>query len=167
MQWAMDRSIRSMLFGYCARIAAVAATLEAVEHLSNEGGRDTRLYRMCVGVLRTIEERPGPLVVPAFYLRLLQADGVGLELERCVSCGERAELVAVDPAVGGAQCRSCASGMALGADALGVLRAVSEGRVNDVLGSAPVAAGEVARVAQVSMEAHLERRLRVPGATGW
>ncbi len=149
------------------RMAAVAATLEAVEHLSNEGGRDTPLYRMCVGVLRTIEERPGPLVVPAFYLRLLQADGVGLELERCVSCGERAELVAVDPAVGGAQCRSCATGMALGADALGVLRAVSEGRVNDVLGSAPVAAGEVARVAQVSMEAHLERRLRVPGATGW
>ena len=90
-----------------------------------------------------------------------------LELERCVSCGERAELVAVDPAVGGAQCRSCATGMALGVDALGVLRAVSEGRVNDVLGSAPVAAGEVARVAQVSMEAHLERRLRVPGATGW
>jgi DNA repair protein RecO (recombination protein O) len=149
------------------RMAAVAATLEVAEHLAAEGGVDVALYRRTVGVLRTIEERPGPLVVPAFFLRLLQADGVGLELARCVSCGEVAQLVAIDPTVGGAQCRSCATGMALSAEAFGVLRAVADGRVNEVLGGEPVAAGEVGRVAQVAMEAHLERRLRVPGATGW
>ena len=149
------------------RLAAVAATLEMAEQLATDGGRDQPLYRKTVGVLRTIEQRPGPLVVPAFFLRLLQADGVGFELTRCVSCGEVAELVAIDPSVGGAQCRSCATGMALSADALAVLRAISEGRVNDVLAAAPVAAGEVGRVAQVAMETHLERRLRVPGATGW
>ncbi|MCB1027383.1 MAG: DNA repair protein RecO [Microthrixaceae bacterium] len=149
------------------RMAAVAAILEVAEQLGTDGGRDSALYRKTVGVLRTIEERPGPLVVPAFFLRLLQSDGVGFELTRCVSCGERAELVAIDPVAGGAQCRSCATGMALSADALGVLRAVSDGRVNDVLADAPVAVGEVTRVAQVAMETHLERRLRVPGATGW
>ncbi|MEZ5380807.1 MAG: DNA repair protein RecO [Microthrixaceae bacterium] len=149
------------------RMAAVAATLEVAEHLAAEGGADVALYRRTVGVLRTIEERPGPLVVPAFFLRLLQADGVGLELTRCVSCGEVAQLVAIDPTVGGAQCRSCATGMALSAEAFGVLRAVADGRVNEVLAGEPVAAGEVGRVAQVAMEAHLERRLRVPGATGW
>ena len=39
--------------------------------------------------------------------------------------------------------------------------------VTAVLAAAPVAVGEVGRVAQVAMETHLERRLRVPGATGW
>ena len=52
------------------------AVLEAVDQLALEREPNLDLYRMLVGVLRTIVERPGPLVVPAFYWKLLAAEGV-------------------------------------------------------------------------------------------
>ena len=52
------------------------AVLEAADQLSLEREPAPQLYRMLVGVLRTIAERPAPLVVPAFYWKLLAAEGL-------------------------------------------------------------------------------------------
>src|SRR3954469_16490192 len=64
------------------------AVLEAADQLALEPEPNPELCRMLVGVLRTIAGRPGRLVVPAFFWKLLAAEGVRPELDHCVRCGE-------------------------------------------------------------------------------
>ncbi len=137
------------------------AVLEAADQLALEREPNEQLYRMVIGVLRTIADRPSPLVVPAFYWKLLAAEGLGPELDRCVRCGEDGSLVAFDLAEGGALCGNCRSGVALSAGALALLRAILGGRLNEAL-AAPEspATHEVTVLATKALEHHLERRLR-------
>ena len=67
------------------------AVLEAADQLALEREPNEQLYRMVIGALRTIAERPSPLVVPAFYWKLLAAEGLRPELDACVRCGEDGE----------------------------------------------------------------------------
>ena len=69
-------------------LTAGISVLEAADQMALEREPNPRLYRMVVGALRTIAERGGPLVVPAFYWKLLAAEGVRPELDQCVRCGE-------------------------------------------------------------------------------
>ncbi|MDF2731605.1 MAG: recO [Desertimonas sp.] len=137
------------------------AVLEAADQLALEREPNEALYRMVIGALRTIADRQSPLVVSAFYWKLLAAEGLGPELDACVRCGEDGSLVAFDVAEGGVLCRSCRSGVALSAEALALLRAILGGRLNDAL-AAPEspATHEVATLATKALEHHLERRLR-------
>ena len=137
------------------------ALLEAVDQLAPDREPVPHLYRMLVGARRTLAERPSPLVVPAFYWKLLAAEGVRPELDMCVVCGGAGELVAFDLDHGGVLCRSCRSGTALSPEALWLLRQILGGQLNEALAepSSPAAA-EVAHLATRAMEHHLERRLR-------
>jgi DNA repair protein RecO (recombination protein O) len=140
------------------------AVLEVADQLSMEREPTPHLYRMLIGVLRTIAERPGPLVVPAFYWKLLAAEGLRPELDACVRCAGTepdVALVAFDLQEGGVLCRSCRSGQAIGANALTLLRGILGGALNAAL-SAPEspATHEVGVLATRAMEHHLERRLR-------
>ena len=74
-------------------MTAGMAVLEAVDQMALDREPVPQLYRMLVGVLRTIAERSGPLVVPAFYWKLLALDGVRPEIDACVRCGEAGPLV--------------------------------------------------------------------------
>ncbi|MCU0260245.1 MAG: DNA repair protein RecO [Ilumatobacteraceae bacterium] len=140
------------------------AVVEAVDQLSLEREPDPLLYRMTVGVLRTIAERPSPLNVPAFYWKLLAAQGVRPELDRCVRCdGVEPEvvLVAFDLNEGGTLCRSCRSGTAISPGALAIMRDILGGRLVQALGreESPVT-HEVGSLATRALEHHIERRLR-------
>lgn len=144
------------------RLTQAMAVLEVVDQISLDREPDPQRYRMLVGVLRTLEQRPSPLVVPAFFWKLLSAEGVRPELDCCVACGADDEaLVAFDTDQGGVLCRSCRRGVPLTAEALELLRQVLGGALNSAL-AAPVttATHEVAHLATRSMEHHLERRLR-------
>ena len=122
-------------------LVSAATVLETVDHLAQEGSPDARLYKMTVGVLRTLRDRPSALVVPAFFLRLLDAEGVGLSADVCVSCGE--------------------SGVAVSAEAMRLLATITSGRVNEAL-AAPrsPATDEVSSIALAAIEAHVDRRLK-------
>jgi DNA repair protein RecO (recombination protein O) len=100
-------------------------------------------------------------VVPAFFLKLLALEGAGPVLDRCASCGEATELVAFDIHEGGALCRNCRRGVALGPEALGLMRRILGGDLAAALseGEGPVV-HQVALVASTALETHLERRLR-------
>ncbi len=140
------------------------AVLEAADQLALEREPAPELYRMLVGVLRTIAERPGPLVVPAFYWKLLAAEGLGPQLDTCVRCGggePDVTLVAFDLTEGGVLCRSCRSGTPISPAALTLLRGILGGALNAAL-AAPEspATHEVGVLATRAMEHHLERRLR-------
>jgi DNA repair protein RecO (recombination protein O) len=137
------------------------AVLEAADQMSLEREPQPHLYRMVVGALRTIGERSGPLVVPAFYWKLLAAEGVAPELDACVRCGEAGPLVAFDMDQGGVLCRACRTGAPLSEDALELMRMILGGRLNDALAvPASSTTHEVASHATRALEHHIERRLR-------
>jgi DNA repair protein RecO (recombination protein O) len=137
------------------------AVLEAADQMALEREPNPQLFRMVVGALRTVGERSGPLVVPAFYWKLLAADGLSPELDECVRCGEPGPLVAFDMDQGGALCRTCRTGAPISEGALETMRMILGGRLNDAL-SMPASAvtHEVATHATRALEHHIERRLR-------
>ena len=137
------------------------AVLEAADQMALDREPAPQLYRMVVGVLRTIGERSGPLVVPAFYWKLLAAEGVKPELDGCVRCGDDVPLVAFDMEQGGALCRVCRTGAPLSEAALGLMRMILGGRLNEALAvEESVVTREVAGHATKALEHHIERRLR-------
>jgi DNA repair protein RecO (recombination protein O) len=137
------------------------AIVEAVDQMALDREPSPQLYRMLVGALRTVASRSGPLVVPAFYWKLLASEGVRPELDECVRCGAAEPLVAFDVAEGGVLCRSCRTGASISPDALEVTRMILGGRLNEALDlpASPVT-HEVAAHANRALEHHLERRLR-------
>ena len=140
------------------------AVLEAVDQLALEREPNPQLYRMVVGVLRTIAERPSPLIVPAFYWKLLAAEGLRPQLDACVRCGESepdVQLVAFDLDEGGVLCRTCRSGTSISAGALALLRDILGGRLNEALArEESPATHEVGSLATRALEHHIERRLK-------
>ncbi len=153
-----------------ARMTDAMALVEAVDQVAQEGEADPRLYQMLVAALRTLAAQPSPLLVAGFYWKLLALQGVAPVLDRCARCGVAPvpdggdgpeDLVAFDPAEGGALCRRCRRGPALTPGALAVVRAILGGdlRTALTLPSGPVTA-EVSDLAVRALEAHLDRRLR-------
>jgi DNA repair protein RecO (recombination protein O) len=140
------------------------AAVEAVDQLSMEREPNPQLYRMLVGVLRTIAKRPSPLVLPAFYWKLLAHEGLRPELDVCVRCGDSepvVTLVAFDLGEGGVLCRSCRSGTSISVGALALLRDILGGRLNQALAQQESSVThEVSALAIRALEYHIERRLR-------
>jgi DNA repair protein RecO (recombination protein O) len=147
------------------RLTAGVALLEVVDQVAQEGQPNLRLYQMLLGALRALAARPSPLLVPAFFWKVLAAEGVQPELDVCVSCGRAEPLVAIDLDEGGVLCPSCRRGAPISAEGLAVLRAILGGGLSAVLAApAPPATAEVEALATRAMEHHIERRLRVsPG----
>jgi DNA repair protein RecO (recombination protein O) len=140
------------------------AAIEAVDQLTLEREPNPQLYRMLVGVLRTIAARPSALNVPAFYWKLLAAEGVRPALDGCVRCGgvePEVQLVAFDLAEGGVLCRTCRSGATISPAAVALMRDILGGRLNEALAQpdSPVT-HEVSALATRALEHHIERRLR-------
>ncbi|MCC6183330.1 MAG: DNA repair protein RecO [Acidimicrobiia bacterium] len=144
-----------------SRLGRAASLLEAVEQLSEDRQPAPRLHDMLVGGLRTVDERNPPLVTGAFFLKLLAAEGVAPEFDRCVGCGEEDGELALALDVGGVRCRSCGGGRPVTDEALAVARAVLGGGLNVAL-SLPDGSltHEVESIATTALELHVERRLR-------
>ena len=146
------------------RLGRATTMLEAVDALVQEGHEDRRLYQMLLGALRTLEATPSPLVVPAFFWKLLAHVGFRPLLEQCATCGAQEDLVAFDLQEGGVLCRACARGTRLTPEALSLLRRILGGDLVAVLGEPVTAAGhEVEHLATRALEHHLERRMRSVG----
>ena len=143
------------------RFARASAMLEAVDQVSQERQSNPRLYQMLVGALRALSARDAPLLLPAFFLKLLSLEGFHPRLDECASCGSTSELVGFDLAQGGALCRACGRGPRVGPEALTLLRRMLGGDLASVLNEPPSpVAFEVGMLATRALEHHLERRLR-------
>lgn len=139
------------------------ALLEAVDQVAQQGEPNEVVYTMLLGALRTLAAGRSPLLVPAFYWKLLAAEGVAPLLDRCVRCGEdRPEgLAALDLADGGALCVGCRPAGSLAPGAITLVRRILGGELRAVLVEPPgPAAAAVAALATTALEMHLERRLR-------
>jgi DNA repair protein RecO (recombination protein O) len=138
------------------------AVIEAVDQLSLEREPNAQLYRMAVGVLRTIATSPSPLNVAAFYWKLLANEGMRPELDRCVRCGDTdVAFVAFDLNEGGVLCRSCRSGQSISPGALTIMREILGGQLVQALARDESAVThEVSSLATRALEFHIERRLK-------
>jgi DNA repair protein RecO (recombination protein O) len=118
---------------------------------------------MLTGALRTLAERPTPVVSAAFLWKLLSLEGFHPLLDCCARCDAVAEFVAFDLHEGGVLCARCAmgGGRRVSADSLALLRKALGGGLADVLAEPPSqATAELEHLAVAAVEHHLERRLR-------
>jgi len=151
------RSIRDDL----DRLGQAVSMLEACDQLAQEGEANSRLYDMLVGALRTLSGEHAPLVVPAFFLKVLALEGYRPQVEGCVACGDPGPLVSWNLEEGGLCCTDHRQGMAVSPDAVAVLQDVLGGRLGTALNERrPPVVSEVDHLAIRAVEHHLERRLR-------
>jgi DNA repair protein RecO (recombination protein O) len=144
------------------RLAKAASLLEATDQLCQERHANPRLFAMLLGGLRALSAHDAPLLVPAFFLKLLSSEGFHPLLEECAACGGRYGLVSFDLALGGVLCGACSGrGEPMSAAALDLVRRVLGGDLGGALSTpAGPEVSEVERLAIRAMEHHLERRLR-------
>jgi len=141
--------------------------LEAVDQLALEHEPNPVLYRMLTGALRTLAERRSPVVAPAFFWKVLSAEGFRPLVDTCARCeampSDEVLLTAIDFEEGGTLCSSCATGggRRISPDALALLRRVLGGDLNAALAEPPGrAVAELEHLGVAALEHHLERRLR-------
>jgi DNA repair protein RecO (recombination protein O) len=143
------------------RLTHATALLEAVDHVSIEGQDDPKLYAMLAGALRQLNKEDSPVLVSAFYWKILAHEGYTPMLEACVRCGAPEPLVGFDAAAGGVTCRSCSIGVALSPATLALLERILGGGLAGALREpASTATHEVERLATNALEFQLERRLK-------
>jgi DNA repair protein RecO (recombination protein O) len=143
------------------RLGQAVSMLEACDQLSLEKEANGRLYEMLVRALRTLAAEDAPLVVPAFFLKVLALEGFRPHVEQCLVCGSDGPLVAWNFAEGGLCCSAHRQGQAVSPEAVAVLQDVLGGRLGTALNErrGPVVS-EVDHLAIRALEHHLERRLR-------
>jgi DNA repair protein RecO (recombination protein O) len=143
------------------RLTRAVSMLEAADQLGLEGEPNEPLFTMLLGALRALADQGGPLVAPAFFLKVLALEGFRPQVEACIECGDEADLISFDLDSGGVRCRAHRRGPAISPEALSLLHDILGGRLGAAL-SVERSAGtsEVGHLAVRAMEHHLERRLR-------
>ena len=143
------------------RLSKATSMLEVVDQVAQEREPVPALYRMLVGALRQLAARDSPLIVPAFFWKLLALEGLSPVLDRCATCGATEDLVAFDVDEGGVLCRSDRQGVPISKEAIDIIRRILGGGLAGVLDepSGP-AVHEVDHLTGRTVEHHLERRLR-------
>ncbi|MEY2475815.1 MAG: repair protein RecO [Actinomycetota bacterium] len=143
------------------RLSKATSMLEVVDQVAQEREAVPALYRMLVGALRQLAARDSPLIVPAFFWKLLALEGLSPVLDRCATCGTTDDLVAFDVDEGGVLCRSDRLGVPISMEAIEIIRRILGGGLAGVLDepSGP-AVHEVDHLTGRVVEHHLERRLR-------
>jgi DNA repair protein RecO (recombination protein O) len=143
------------------RITRASSMLEAVDQMSQEGAANPRLYQMLLGGLRALAADNGPVIVPAFFWKLLALEGYHPILDRCAICGSDGPLVAFDLESGGLLCADDRRGTRLSPEAVDLLRRILGGQLGAALNEpeSPTT-HEVEHLANRAMEHHLERRLK-------
>ena len=146
------------------RMTRATSMLEAVDQVAQPGEPNPALYRMLVGALRSLAADDAPVLVGAFFWKLLALEGIEPLLDCCASCGAEAELVAFDLPEGGVLCRTCRRGGPVSEDALALMRRILGGGLAGARRErASPATVEVEHLATRALEHHLERRLRSAG----
>lgn len=143
------------------RMTQAMAVLEAVDLAAPDRERSPELYTMLVGALRSLADRPSPMLLAGFYLKMLTLEGVGPQVTECIGCGAEDGFVSFDVQRGGVQCAECRTGVTIDGGALTLMQDVLGGRLNRALAALESPATTmVTALATRLMEQHLERRLR-------
>jgi DNA repair protein RecO (recombination protein O) len=144
------------------RMTDALAMAEVVDQVAQEREPNAALYRMLTNALKTLSESPErpPLLVGAFFWKLLALEGVAPILDACAQCGAT-DIKSFDPVEGGVLCRDHRKGQSVDAETIRIVQQILGGQLARALAEPPGPATAVASaLATMAMEAHLERRLR-------
>jgi len=126
---------RPRLIGSFGRMAAAGIALRWVQQATPARTPEPDVWCLLEGLLEDLDEpelcAPEKSLVVVMGLRLLQALGYGLELDRCIACGRECPVdrsAYVDAARGGLVCRRCGgTGLVLSSAARSRLKGVVRG----------------------------------------
>ena len=146
------------------RLRQGLAMVEAVNKITPDREPVPELFALLSRALTALNKRQSPLLLAAFFWRLISVEGQAPQLESCVRCGDQCDGFVFDITEGGVHCPSCGAGRPISDTALGIMRDMLGGHMNHVLDlpESP-AVTEVNVLAMDAMEAHLERRLKSLG----
>jgi len=157
------------------RLAKANALLEVADQVAQERHANVGLYRMLLGALRALAAHNSPLLVPAFFLKVLAGEGAQPVLDGCAGCDRptteisATDSVAFDLAEGGVLCPACAqrtSAPVVSPEAIDLIRRILTGDLARALNHTDgPAILEVDRLVTRSLEHHLERRIRSVSVT--
>ncbi len=145
---------------------------ELVFYLTEEGHRDTRLYRLLEWSLQTLNDSPArekkywPLFLSNVELQMLAYLGFRPELSKCARCGKKLTVKnnKFSSAHGGVVCQNCtASGaIPISVEVIKILRLLLERQIRPAqwAGLPPPAAVTLRRVLKDFIRYTLERQLR-------
>jgi DNA repair protein RecO (recombination protein O) len=143
------------------RLSRAVSMLEAADQVVQERQANPQLYRMLVGALQALATRDTPLVVPAFFLKVLSLEGYRPQVDECAQCGAEDGLVSWAIEEGGLRCSAHRQGPAISPEAVVVLQRILGGQLADALNEPPSPhTAELDHLATKALEHHLERRLR-------
>lgn len=143
------------------RLSRAVSMLEAADQVVQERQANPQLYRMLVGALQALATRDTPLVVPAFFLKVLSLEGYRPQVDECAQCGAEDGLVSWAIEEGGLRCSAHRLGPAISPEAVVVLQRILGGQLADALNEPPSPhTAELDHLATKALEHHLERRLR-------
>ena len=138
-----------------------SSMLEVVDHVAPDESPDPIRYKMLLGALRKLDEKSPPLLVPAFFLKLLDHEGLAPELGFCVKCLDTENLVSISVSEGGIFCIKCKRGKSISDTSIAVMRAILGGALNQALEvEDSKTISEIDRIASEAVEFHLERKIR-------
>jgi DNA repair protein RecO (recombination protein O) len=135
--------------------------LEVIDHVAPDESPDLNRYKMLLGALRRLDEKNSPLLVPAFFLKLLDHEGLVPELGFCIKCLDTENLVSISIGEGGVFCNKCQRGRSISETSIAVMRAILKGGLNQALEVKDMKTiSEIDRIASEAVEFHLERKIR-------
>jgi len=146
------------------RLSQGLSMVETINKITLDREPVPEMFQMLSRALHSLNETFSPLMIGAFFLKLVALEGSAPQVHECVRCGESAELVAFDMLEGGTLCRSCRSGVMVSSQAVILLQKILDGRLAQALGEPDSpAVHEVNQIAMRMMESHLERRIKSLG----
>ncbi len=146
------------------RLSQGLSMVETINKITLDREPVPEMFQMLSRALHSLNETFSPLMIGAFFLKLVALEGSAPQVHECVRCGESAELVAFDMLEGGTLCRSCRSGVMVSLQAVILLQKILDGRLAQALAEPDSpAVHEVNQIAMRMMESHLERRIKSLG----
>jgi DNA repair protein RecO (recombination protein O) len=146
------------------RLSQGLSMVETINKITLDREPVPEMFQMLSRALHSLNDTFSPLMIGAFFLKLVALEGSAPQVHECVRCGESAELVAFDMLEGGTLCRSCRSGVMVSSQAVLLLQKILDGRLAQALAEPDSpAVHEVNQIAMRMMESHLERRIKSLG----
>ena len=101
------------------------------------------------------------MLVPSFFLKLLDHEGLAPELGFCIKCLDTDNLVSISISEGGVFCNKCQRGRTISDTSIAVMRAILGGGLKQALEVKDMqTVSEIDRIASEAVEFHLERKIR-------
>ena len=144
------------------RQTSAFSLLEAVDLLCFIDKKpNQQLFEMLLGALRELERQDSPILVPAFFLKLLALEGFQPILNQCAVCAEVKPLVRFDFSEGGMCCAKCGQGPRVSTEAHLIMQEIIGGNLSLALRrEQSKAVSEVSSLATLAFEYCLERKLK-------